>query len=95
MTESKQVYKMSDDLIAMIREVVQLSLLTGTNVIDHFRAMQLEVVEDKAGFVTITEDYLKAYNDMILKLNDEVVKKQEELQKTTAVADTATDVAAS
>lgn len=88
---TKPVFKMSDDLIAMVREIVQLSLLTGTNLIDHFRAVQMEQVEVKPGYLTITEDYLKAYNEMIIKLNEEVVRKQEEMQKVTAVADTQAD----
>lgn len=83
--KSRMVFKMSDDLIAMIRELVQLSLLTGTNIVDHLRSIQIEPVEEKPVYLTVTPEYVEAYNAMITKLNEEALKKQEELQKTLAV----------
>lgn len=81
----RQVFKMSDDLISMVRELVQLSLLTGTNVVDHFRALQVEAVEGKPSHLTVTPEYVQAYNSMILKLNEEAKHHQEEMQKTPAI----------
>ena len=36
-------YRFSDDSIMMIRDLVQLSLVTGINVVDQFRLMRFEV----------------------------------------------------
>ena len=83
----RQVFKMADDLISMIRELVQLSLLTGTNVVDHFRALQMEATEEKPSYLTVTPEYVQAYNTMILKLNEEAKRHQEEMQKTPAIED--------
>jgi hypothetical protein len=83
--QQRQVFKMSDDLIAMVRELVQLSFLTGTNIVDHFRAVQMEQVEGKPLFLTVTPEYVAAYNDMVQKLNEAALKRQEEMQKTVAV----------
>lgn len=81
----RKVFKLSDDAILMFRELIQLSLLTGTNLIDHFRAIQLESVEGKAHLLAPTPEYVDAYNQMVMKLNEEALKQQEEAQKTAAV----------
>lgn len=67
------VVKMSDDLIAVIRELVQLSILTGTNIVDHFRAIACEIDAETNKLVP-TEDYVEAYNQMV----DQLVKQAEE-----------------
>jgi hypothetical protein len=79
------VYQMSDDLISMIRELIQLSLLTGTNIIDHLRAIQIETLNGSK--LTVTAQYVEAYNQMVTKLNDEVLKQQTEMQQTPAIED--------
>lgn len=68
MSEEKKVYKLSDDVIALVRELVQLSLLTGTNIIDHFRAIQLEELEP--GKLFPTEVYVNDYNRMVEELTN-------------------------
>lgn len=85
MSENRKVYKMSDDLIGMVREIIQLSLLTGTNIVDHLRSIQMEPVEGKEVYLTVTPEYVEAYNKMVLSLNEQALKMQEEMQKTAAV----------
>jgi hypothetical protein len=65
-SSDRPTFKMTDDLIAMIRELVQLSLLTGTNIIDHMRALVTEITPD--GRVTVTPEYIQAYNTMVSQL---------------------------
>lgn len=86
-TVKSSALKLSDDAIVMIRELIQLSILTGTNVVDHFRALQLEPTEENPSLLTVTEDYLNAYNDMVNKLNEAAVKMHEEAQKKVVVSD--------
>jgi len=71
--EEVLVVKMSDDMIAVIRELVQLTLLTGTNIVDHLRAITCEIDAETSKLVP-TEEYVDAYNDMI----GDLVKKAEE-----------------
>jgi hypothetical protein len=71
--EETLVVKMSDDLIAIIRELVQLSILTGTNIVDHFRAITCEI-DAKTSRLVPTEEYVEAYNVMV----DQLVKQAEE-----------------
>lgn len=82
MSEDKKVLKFSDDLIVVVREIIQLSLLTGTNLVDHFRAVQCE---EDGGKLVPTKEYVAAYNDMVAKLNEEAMKQQEAAQTTVAV----------
>lgn len=84
---TQPVLKMSDDLISMVRELVQFSLLTGTNIVDHFRALQMESMPGKPGYLTLTKNYVKAWNDMVLQLNEEAAKQQSDMQKTEATED--------
>lgn len=79
MKEEKKVLKFSDDVIVVIREMVQLSLLTGTNVIDHFRSIRL--VETENGYITVTEEFVEAYQKMLKDLEEQAAKLQEEAEK--------------
>ena len=46
--------KLSDNTISQIAKCVQVAILTGTDVVDHLR--QLELVEN-SGLINITEEY--------------------------------------
>lgn len=77
----KKYYKMNDDLIGMVRELVQLALLTGTNIVDHLRAIVVEVSPHDGRFVTVAPEYVEAYNKMVEQLNREAEEKYAAMQK--------------
>lgn len=81
---SKRLFKLNDDLIGMIRELVQLALLTGTNIVDHLRAVVVQESDADGRFVTVAPEYVEAYNQMILKLSEEAEQKMKEMQETEA-----------
>tara|TARA_R110001599_G_C11875908_1_gene623479 strand:- start:281 stop:541 length:261 start_codon:yes stop_codon:yes gene_type:complete len=54
--------KLSDNTISQIAKCVQIAILTGTDVVDHLR--QLELVEN-GGIINITEEYLSTFNTNI------------------------------
>jgi len=58
-----QLFALADESIGMIREILQLTLYTGTNIIDHLRALRLEL--DADGRLVPNEDYIVAYNEMV------------------------------
>ena len=41
-----ETYKLSDSAIAQIAKLLQVALLTGTDVVDNLRTMELTVAED-------------------------------------------------
>lgn len=79
MSESKKSFRLSDDTIAIIRELVQLSLLTGTNVVDNFRAIVLSEQDDD-GKLYPTEEYVEAFNSMVGDLAEKAQKLAEEMK---------------
>lgn len=78
---SKKYYKVSDELIGMVRELVQLALLTGTNIVDHMRALVVEESDSDGRFITVSPEYVESYNAMVEKLNEEAEARIEEMQK--------------
>jgi hypothetical protein len=77
----REVYRLSDDIIAVIRELVQLTLMTGTNVVDHMRAVRVEILQ---GAVVPTVEYIESYNAYIRKLEEIIKQRQAEQEKQTA-----------
>jgi len=79
MTEkTKNTFKFSDDVIIIVRELIQLSLLTGTNLVDHLRAVVLVAENEK--YLTLDEDYVKAYNEYITELSRKAEEQSSERQ---------------
>lgn len=76
--EERESFRMGDDLIAVVRELIQLSLLTGTNIVDHMRAVRCEVVE---GAVVPTVEYIEAYNSQIEELARRAQEEAEAMQE--------------
>jgi len=69
-------FKMGDDLIAVVRELVQLSLITGTNIVDHLRSIEMEM-DTETNKLVPTVEYVEAYNSMV----EELVEKANQAQK--------------
>jgi hypothetical protein len=83
----RKTFKLSDDVIALIRDVLQLSLLTNSNIIDHLRAVSLEADTTRPSYLTLTPEYVEAYNAHIDELNRKAEQAAEEAQKTLATDD--------
>ena len=65
--------QLHDTTIAQIVKLIQMALLTGTDIIDHFRMMQLKVEDDK---VVLDEDYLKVFNESIDKMMTNIPQQE-------------------
>ncbi len=68
------VYKLNDEFIGQIAKVVQLAILTGTNVVDHMRQMRVEPSLEAASTLVLTPEYTKYFDDNIKKLLDEAAR---------------------
>jgi len=58
--------KLSDDTIAQIAKILQVAILTGTDVVDNLR--QLELVTSEDGRLTMSEDYAKNFETNITSM---------------------------
>jgi len=70
MSDEKQTYNLEDSTIAQIAKCLQVAILTGTDIADNLRQLELEVKAD--GKIGVTESYLDIFNNNIEKLLNEV-----------------------
>lgn len=68
MSHTETHFKFSDDLILMIREVLQLCLLTGRNFGDTMRGM---LVEEQDGMLVPCGVYVEEWNKLVQRLSEE------------------------
>ena len=80
-TAKRTLYKVDDNVIAMVRELVQLSLLTGTNIIDHLRSLVLEVHPEDERYVTLCPEFVESYNRMVDGLNKQAEEQMQAAEK--------------
>lgn len=66
--KSKKVLKLSDDSIAQIVRLLQVALLTGTDVSDNLR--MLELVEED-GSLNVEPAYLEQFDANLQKIQDD------------------------
>tara|TARA_B100000674_G_scaffold490570_1_gene506776 strand:- start:1250 stop:1462 length:213 start_codon:yes stop_codon:yes gene_type:complete len=62
-----QTYKLSDTTISQIVQLIQLGILTGTDVSDQMRTMRV-IVNDSDGTVCPDPDYLEMFNENLKRM---------------------------
>ena len=65
--------RLSDTVIAHVAQLVQLSILTGTDVVDHMRMM---VLTDNEGMLELDEEYERRAEDNVQRLIHEATTLQ-------------------
>jgi hypothetical protein len=68
--------KLSDQVIGHIAQLVQLAILTGTDVVDH---MRMVVLAENEGSLFLNEEYEKQSEDRLTRMIEEVNRLQAEL----------------
>jgi len=81
---TKSSYKLSDEFIGQVAKLVQLALLTGTNVVDNLRLVRVATSDD--GEVVLAAEYKDYFNASLSQMLDEVENLQTEMQNTVALA---------
>jgi hypothetical protein len=79
-----QQYSLSDEFIAQLAKLLQLALLTGTNLADNLRLVRVTQADD--GTVVLTEEYKKNFEANIEKMLAEVETIKEDMRNTVASA---------
>lgn len=67
-------YTLSDNAISAIARLVQLAILTGTDVVDNLRTLQLTVDGDK---LTVSEEFRKNFEANLNELAQKAMKLDE------------------
>jgi len=66
MSDENTIYTLEDSTIAQIAKCLQVAILTGTDIADNLRQLQLEIKSDSK--IGATEDYLSIFSNNIEKL---------------------------
>ena len=77
-------YKLSDAAIAQIVQLLQLGILTGTDVTDQLRILRLTVDEDGNKLIPSPE-FVEIFNENLQRLQDDADKMQTFAGETDAV----------
>ena len=84
MSEEKSVnkFKLEDNTIVHIIRLLQLGIITGTDIVDHFR--MIELVSDDQGNLHLDKDYSANHEANIEKMVSEAAEaSQEQSQENT------------
>jgi len=65
-------YKLHDDTIGLLAQFLQIALLTGTDIVDHFRTLQM--VDDGAGKLVPDPAFREQFEANLQRMLDEVAK---------------------
>ena len=65
--------KLHDTTIAHIAKILQVALLTGTDIIDHLRLIDLE---EDGNFLVLNSDYSDNHNKSIEEMLNQINKRQ-------------------
>ena len=70
MSTNKKILTLSDSVIAQIAKIIQVAILTGTDITDNLRMIRL--VEDDNNTLSLDEDYTKTFESNIEKMLSEI-----------------------
>ena len=65
-------YNLTDEVIAHIAKLLQIAILSGTDVVDHLRMVRLEPTDDNQNTLVLTEEYSKISDSQVEKMLDEL-----------------------
>ncbi len=75
----RKVYRLSDNVIAQIAKILQLAIITQTDVTDFMRQIVLEPSTEDENVLKLTPEYEKADAENVEKLVSDAVKQLESL----------------
>lgn len=74
-------HQFSDELIGQIRDLLQVALLSGTDIIDHLRMIYVDVGED--GKLALTNEYKEVFNSQLESMIQQVEEWKEMTESST------------
>ena len=65
--------KLNDEVIAHIAKLLQMALITGTDIVDNLRMI---ILDEKEGSLYLNEEYVANNNENIQKMIDKALSSQ-------------------
>ncbi len=75
---------LSDNAIGHVAQLLQLAILTGTDIIDHLRMAEL-TVNETTGKLDVHPDYSESFTENLNRMLEELAQAQEDEVETTDV----------
>ena len=72
-------FKLSDEVIAQVARLVQLAIITGTDIVDNLRMLSVEESGTDEGVLILTDEYRKIEEDQLAKLMSEIENSTSEM----------------
>lgn len=66
-------YQLADEVISHLVQLLQLGLLEGTDITDHFR--RIEMVTDENGTLYLSESYQEAFEETLRKMQEFITEQ--------------------
>jgi len=70
--EDQTSYTLSDDVIAHVAQLLQLAILTGTDIVDNLRMIRLAPIADGLETLCLDQEYKKNSESNVEKMMSEV-----------------------
>ena len=80
----KKVLRMSDQLLGRIISIIQEAIITGTDVLDLFREMQMRPADDDPHQLILTEEYTKKVDEWHKQIEETLVSRKKEVDENQA-----------
>ena len=81
MNFDRAFFKLDDSVIIQIVRVLQLGILTGTDISDHIRMFVLEASSTESGALVLTPEYLEKDAKDIQRMLDEIAALEQQVSK--------------
>ena len=75
---TQQILELDDSVIAHVAKLLQVALLTGTDIVDHMRMIRLANHHEKSDSLVLEEEYNLVFNGSIDKMLENATQKLEE-----------------
>ena len=84
MKTKKTEYRMSDMFIGRIISIIQEAMISGTDVLDLFREMQMQPADDDPHQLILTEEYTKKVDEWHKQIEETLVARKKEVDENQA-----------
>jgi len=65
-------FKLSDEVVAQVARLVQLAIITGTDVVDNLRMIRVTASDDDESILTLTPEYRSLGEEHVEKLMSDI-----------------------
>lgn len=83
--KDRVVFTLSDECIAVLSRLLQIALLTNTNVVDHMRQLKVEESSEQLGTLVPTPEYNAWFDSMIQKMLQQAEAVQHSAPKASSI----------